>query len=444
MCTQRFGWIGLFSMLAGALLCARTPAADPPNARTIVEQGVTAQGGMKALETIKASVVATKGKLNELGEATFQAETWAQMPNQYRMVMSIETEGNRIPYVDVLNGNRAWNRVGDMLEEVTGPTLIEMQVQEYVNFVASLVPLLREDGFSLSTEAQQKIDNVPADVVLVRKKDKPDVRLCFDVQSHLLVKIEHTRLDPAAGKDARFEEFPQDYRVVDLKAPDRKTLTAAKIGFDGKSLKDFLRKQTLDPSEQKLAQTKIKALGDETFAAREEAKTSLIKMGPRVIALLEAATHSTDPEVASRARECLQTLGSGPSPEVLSAVVRIFTYEDDPETLDVLLAYLPCAGDDVVAKELRSALAALAAGDPKAKDRLTAVGKTGEPAVQKAIASVLDSVKSQGEIGFRVYPADVKQAMKGVKLKDGKKTAEWETTEIRFYHSLPSSLFGKP
>ena len=420
------------------------PAADQPDARKLVELAIAAQGGRQALESIKASWVASKGQLNELGEATFHAETFAQIPNHYRLIMSIETDGNRIHYVDVLNGDRAWNRVEDMVEEVTGPSLTEMLVQEYVNSVASLVPLVREEGYALSTEAQQKIDNAPANVVVVRKKGQPDVRLSFDVQTHLLVKIEHTRFDPTPGKNARFEEFPKDYRLVDLKAPDRKILEAAKIGSDAKSLKAYLRNQTLAPKDQQEAKSHIKALGDEAFAARESAKASLIKMGPRVIPLLEQATKSTDPEIATRARECLQGLGKGPGPELLSAAVRAFSYQNDPETLDVFLAYLPGAGDSVVAQEVRAGLAALIASDTKAKDRLLVAGETGDPALRKALAPVVESAKNNGEISFRVYPEGVKQAMKGMKLKDGKKMAEWETTEIRFFNSVPKTLFDKP
>jgi hypothetical protein len=445
MSTQRMSWTGLFAILTCTWLNAGVlPAADQPEARKLIEQAIAAQGGMKALESIKASWVASKGQLNELGEATFHAETFAQSPNHYRLVMSIETDGNRIHYVDVLNGDKAWNRVEDMVEEVTGPTLTEMRIQEYVNSVASLLPLVREEGFTLNTEAQHKIDNAPADVVVVRKKGQPDVRLSFDVQSHLLVKIEHTRFDPTPGKNAHYEEFPKDYRLVDLQAPDRKILETAKIGADSKSLKAYLRNQTLASSDQQQAKSHIKSLGDEVFAARESAKASLIKMGPRVIPLLEQAVSSTDPEIATRARECLQSLGKGPGPELLSAAVRVFSYQNDSESLDVLLAYLPCAGDSVVAQEVRASLAALVTNDSKAKGRLLVAGETGDPALRKALVPVIEFAKNKGELSFRIYPEGVKQAMKGMKFKDGKKMADWETTEIRFFNSVPSTLFGKP
>ncbi len=178
---------------------------------------------------------------------------------------------------------------------------------------------------------------------------------------------------------------------------------------------------------------------------REDAKNSLIKMGPRVVPLLEEATRSADVEVSSRARECLQMLGKGPNPELLGAAVRVYAHEHDPEALDVFLTYLPGAGEDAVAKEVRSALAMLATSDPKAKERLATASKTGDQAVRKALAPVINGKETaDGGISYRVYPAGVKQAMKTRELREGKLWAEWETTEIKFYHSLPSSLFGKP
>jgi hypothetical protein len=444
MRAHSYGWTCFSLLLVCCAYSFEVAAADTPAARTLIEQAVAAQGGLKALETIKASIVATKGTLNELGEATFHGEMFTKFPNQYRLVMNIETGGNRIPYVDVLSVDRGWNRVEEKLEEVTGPTLVDMQLQAYVSYVCSLTPLLNEEGFSVTTEARQQVANASAEVVVVRKKGKPDTRLYFDVQSHLLSKVEQTRFDPTTGKDARFEEFAQDYRVVDLLGADRKILADAKIGTDAAALETFLRNQSMSANEQTQAQGLIKSLGDDKFARREEAKEKLIKMGPRVRGLLEEATHSGDPEVATRARESLQLLGKGPSAELVGAVVRSLSFERDPKGLDALVAYLPSAADEGVAKEVRSALMAYSDRDPKVKQRLTDLSKTGDPSVRKAISRMLEAAARGAEGGYRVYPTGVKFAMKGTKLRDGKKTAEWETTEVRFYHSLPDSLFGKP
>ncbi len=268
------GRIGLFALLAFvATFTGMSAAADPPKARTLIEQAIAAQGGMKALEMIGASVATSKGTLNYLGEATFHGETFSQPPNHYRQVMNIEVEGNLIRSVDVLSGDRAWSRVSD-LEELTGAKLTEMRVQRYVEFVSSLTPLVREESYGLTGEGQKKVDNAAADVVLVRKKDMPDVRLYFDVHSHLLVKIEHTRFDPTSGKDAHYEDFQQDYRVVDLTAPDLKILAAAKLGSDAPALRAFLKKQRSIPKSEKPWRPKSRRLATTSSPCAKMPKTA--------------------------------------------------------------------------------------------------------------------------------------------------------------------------
>jgi hypothetical protein len=432
------------ALLSGLALATFSAAADSPDARRTIEQAIAAQGGMKALEPIGATFTASKGTWNELEEATFRGEEFVQAPDRYRQMMNIETQGVLVYFVDVLNGDRCWNRVNKDVSEDTGANLTELRSKVYVFHVASLVPLIQEQGYSLVAEPGQKVNDAPADVILVCRNGKPDVRLFFDQKSHLLVKIQHTRFYPTIGKNAQFETFLSDYRVIDVLEPDRKTLAAAKIEPDGPSLKAFIQKQTLEPKEQTQVQKLIKSLSDDKFAVREEAKNSLIKMGPRVSALLDEATRSPDPEVSSRARESLQALGKGPSPDLLAAVVRAYANAHDPEAIGVLLAYLPCAGDDSVAKEVRSAIAGLAAADPKAREQVMAAANNGHATLRKALASLVAPTGLSGDVGYRVYPLGVKQPMKFVELRDGKKTAEWQVSEMRFYHALSPALFVKP
>ena len=297
-----------------------------------------------------------------------------------------------------------------------------------------------------------KVNDSAADGVLVRKKDQPDVRLLLDQMSHLLVKIDYSREDsdtanPAQAKKnkmVRCEVFPGDYRVIDPLEQDRKILAVAKVAADGSSLKAYIKKETIDPKSQEQVRAQIKALGDDKFDSREEAKQALIKMGPRVGPLLEEASHSSDPEVSSRAQECLKALGKGPGLEQFGAIIRMYANSNDPDVVDVLLAYLPCAGDDAIAREVRSALARLAAADAKIMQRLLGAAKTGDPVTKKTLASLISSEGLNRDVGYRVCPAGVKQSMKCVQLHDGKKFADWEVLEIRFYRSLPASTFAKP
>jgi hypothetical protein len=120
----------------------------------------------------------------------------------------------------------------------------------------------------------------------------------------------------------------------------------------------------------------------------------------------------------------------------------LLSIDHDPDTVDVLLAYLPSAADEDVAKEVRAALAALASSTPETKQKLAKLTKSSAFGLHKTLSALLDPTSDSA--AYRVYPAGVKFAMKGTKLRDGKKTWEWEVTEVRFFNSLPSALFDRP
>ncbi len=443
---------GFFLLIQSSHSAWATDVADP---RAFIEQAIAAQGGIKNFETIGARYTTVKGNLYELENATFRSSIESFPPDYDRETVRVETIGVLVEMTTVVAANRGWEVTKDQSNdhpELLGNSLLDRQLQMYVGYVATLLPVLRESGFTLSVEASQKVNDSLADVVLVRKKDKPDVRFFFDKQSHFLVKIRHEQIylheSKPGGKDVWksgvFEYFLSDYRLIDALEAERKMLADANIPADVGSLKTLLRSQSLDASEQARVQKQIKALGDDKFNIREDAKTSLIKMGPRVVPMLDEATRSADPEVASSARECLQKLGKGPSRELLAAAIRVYANAHDPEALDVFLAYLPAAGDDLIGKELRGVILLLAASDARLKERVLAAARGDNANLKKALVSLVNATGVNFDIGYRVYPVGLKSSMKAQRLRDGKKTADWEVTEMRFYHSLPASMFTKP
>jgi hypothetical protein len=247
-----------------------------------------------------------------------------------------------------------------------------------------------------------------------------------------------------SNSKSRFEEYLDDYQVVDTLEGDRKLLMAAGISIDATSLRTLFRKQVLDQAEQDRARKLIKSLGDDKFSVREEAKDALIKLGPRVVPLLEEANHSTDPEISSRAKECLQSLGKGADPSLLIAALHLYISMQDAQAFDVLMSYLPVLGEDLLGKEVRTALVGLAAANPAAKAKLLAAAHGSDANLKKSVAPMTTASGLKEDIGYRLYPAGLKQAMKSIQMRDGKKSMEYQTTELRFYHSLPASMFARP
>ena len=101
--------------------------------------------------------------------------------------------------------------------------------------------------------------------------------------------------------------FTRDPENESVKA-DEQTLKAAHLGTDGPALLDFFRSHTLSPADRERVGRLIKQLGDDEFAVREKASADLVKLGPKVVALLRPVAKDPDCEVARRAGDCLRQL----------------------------------------------------------------------------------------------------------------------------------------
>jgi hypothetical protein len=156
-------------------------------------------------------------------------------------------------------------------------------------------------------------------------------------------------------------------RGEDTAARDEQELRGAGIPTDGPGLLDFFRNRTVD------LDTLVKELGDDSFAVRERATKQLISLGRRAREVLEkAASKSPDVEVRRRAEECLQAIKQRGSAAVVGAAARVLARRRPAGTVQVLLDYLPAADDEMVAQEVRNALADVAVRDGKADPVLVA------------------------------------------------------------------------
>src|SRR6185437_9045316 len=99
------------------------------------------------------------------------------------------------------------------------------------------------------------------------------------------------------------------------------------------------------------------------------------------------AVGDADPEVARRARDCIQRIGEGATGSLMSTAVRVLARLKPPEAAAVLLAYLPSAEDESVAETIRQSLTALAVRDGKAEPALLAA-LTDKTAGKRAAAAV--------------------------------------------------------
>src|SRR5262249_18421405 len=120
------------------------------------------------------------------------------------------------------------------------------------------------------------------------------------------------------------------------------------------------RKNTTSDADMASLEGLIKDLGADRFRVREKATARLIAIGERAVPLLRDAEKSRDPEVAYRARRCLEQINTGAAEGLLATAAR------KPDgAAKVLLDYAPFAEQESLAEEVRTALSAVAVRDGK-------------------------------------------------------------------------------
>jgi hypothetical protein len=207
----------LFMMiLAGGLLsCLLSSArADEPNAAVkIIDTAIQAHGGLEALTKAQKMTRKATGTMSFFGQdVPFADELTLQLPERSRWTLEGGPEGQKVRFIVVCRGDKAWQSTQGKTTEATKDRLEEIQDEIYVLWIANLASLKTEKGFSFFTLPDSKVDGRDAYSVLVSRQGRGDLRLSFDKASGLLVRIE--RKAKQAGVPVDKEYLYTDYRTV--------------------------------------------------------------------------------------------------------------------------------------------------------------------------------------------------------------------------------------
>ncbi len=441
---------------ATALLLALPLLSHPPATRAeqeapraVIERAVKALGGEELLKRRVGVRMKIKGKffLPDVAGQEFplHGETLTQPGPRSRLTFHVNIVGNQVDAVVVYDGANSWQSAYGRVQDLGPDERKSMGVSTYADRVTSLLPLLKDKGFTLTPLGQSTVEGRPVVGIKVSAKDRPDISLYFDKESGLLTKYAYRSRSLGAEKEALHETVLSNYRHLNQAAADEETLRAAQVGTDGPALLEYLRNQTPDPARLARVKALVRQLGDDAFEKREEASKALAAAGVIALPYLREATKSEDREVARRARACLQQLGAGPGVEVPAADVRLLGWKRPAGAAKVLLDYLPAA-DEAVAREVRAALVAVAerAGKPD-PDLVRALDD--EDAVRREAArGVLgkDGGAFLKRPGRRLFIQGPPTATRTVGLTDGKKQMELEIVEVQYFNAFEDREFAKP
>jgi hypothetical protein len=217
------GVVGVVCISGIIIFSVRGNKDEDAKMREIIARAIKAHGGDN-LEKYKGSITKTKGKLLDL---EYTIESTLQLPDRSRNV----AESKLGKFVQILNGDKGWVKLGDLSRECVKEELDEMR--ETLNAVQiSRLTVLTDREYKLAPLGEEKIDDRPAIGVRVEHKGFRDISLFFDKESNLLLKMETRIKDPLrGGEEVAAETLYSDYKNVDG------VMTAHKIiiKYDGKT-----------------------------------------------------------------------------------------------------------------------------------------------------------------------------------------------------------------
>jgi hypothetical protein len=209
---------GLLLTLVTASLLALAPslrADDRADALAIVDDAIKAHGGADALTKTQSLTRKGTGTFTLDKPTDFTDVVTVHLPDKVRL--EVKAAGG-VNLLVILNGDKAWESTnGGPGMPATILRIKELRDEAYVEWLTTLVPL-KKDGVTLKP--------LPANKgtvgIAVSSKDRPDVKMYFDKDSRLLVKIERDAVQAGVkiGKEYQFA----DYKEVDgAKLPTKLT-----------------------------------------------------------------------------------------------------------------------------------------------------------------------------------------------------------------------------
>jgi hypothetical protein len=230
-----------------AAVAAPVRADDAATAKAILAKAIEAAGGEARLMKFKAGVYKSKGILYGAGagDLSYTQETAVQFPKRYRVAVTSDILKKTI----VLNGAKGWVWEDGITEELTGDELANQQEALYAIWVGSLIPL-SDSAFTLVALGDSKAGERDVEGIKVRHKGHADLKLFFDKQSSLLLKIER-QIRSAIGR----EEMTQEIQLGSFKEIDgiqEPMKVAVKINGSLAAEEEILELKHLEKLDEKL------------------------------------------------------------------------------------------------------------------------------------------------------------------------------------------------
>jgi len=228
--------VALTCGLSAWLLLAGTSPAQDDECRTVIAKGIKALGSEEKLVALRTAHIKGKGTITVQGmDLEFTAEIFTQQPDKQKLIVDFSVNNMNFTLTRVVDGGKGWQNIMGNTAALDAQELMEAKEAINAERVISLVPLLKDKEYKLSTLGETKVGDHQTVGIQVTRKGYRDVSLYFDKKTYILVKSESRGLDPEK-QEVNQEKLYSEYKEL---VPGLKVAGKMVINNDGKKFMDL-------------------------------------------------------------------------------------------------------------------------------------------------------------------------------------------------------------
>jgi hypothetical protein len=184
---------------------ARPTWADEKDPQAVLDKAIKALGGE---EKLQKATISFGGNENEMS-----FHSTVQGLDHYRGEIEGKFGENEFKGVVVLNGDKGWRVFGEKMDMDEDAVSNEKR-RLYVDAAAARVLPLKEKGFKVELAGEEKVGDKPTAVIKATGPDGKDLKLYFDKESGLPVKMV-AKMVGFQGEEYEQETTYKDYKDFD-------------------------------------------------------------------------------------------------------------------------------------------------------------------------------------------------------------------------------------
>jgi hypothetical protein len=165
-------------------------AAEPGDAKAILDRAIMALGGEEKLSKVKAASWKTKGTITFNGsDNAFTSQTVVQGLDHLRQEFEGDFGGQQFKGLTVLAGGKGWRDFGGNRSEMDGDAIANEKRTVYLMMVPVTVVPLKGSEFKVAAAGEETVGGKPAVGIKATAPDGKDFSLYFDKESGLPVRM---------------------------------------------------------------------------------------------------------------------------------------------------------------------------------------------------------------------------------------------------------------